>query len=116
MTPKRPASVPESATLIYPGQTFFPGVGVQLNTLTSIQKQIDRANSQADLNYARALSDWNTNAPIYAAYHLQGPPEPVPPPHTSLKLTYADIAGNEITDPNVYGTGLQYCWVEEIYG
>ena len=88
MIPKRPASVSESATLVYPGQSFQPGIGVQVYTLQSMQKQIDHANSMADLNYARALSDWNQNAPIYAAYHMQGPPQPLPPPHASLKIVW----------------------------
>ena len=115
MIPKRPASVSESATLVYPGQSFQPGIGVQVYTLQSMQKQIDHANSMADLNYARALSDWNQNAPIYAAYHMQGPPQPLPPPHASLKIMYSDVSGNVITDTAITGTGLEYAWVEEIY-
>jgi hypothetical protein len=115
MTPKRPASVPDTATLVYPGQSFIPGIGVQFNTLKSMQSQLDHANNNSDLVYARALEDYNTNAPIYAAYHMQGPPQPVPPQHASLKITYADASGNVLTDPNVTGTGLEYAWVEEVY-
>ena len=69
----------------------------------------------AELNYARALSDWNQNAPIYAAYHMQGPPQPLPPPHATLKITYSDVSGNVITDPAITATGLEYAWVEEFY-
>ena len=116
MIPQRPASVSAAAICVYPGESFAPGIGVQVNTLKTIQSQVDHANNQIDLNYARALSDWKQNAPQYAAYHLQGPPQPLPPPHGALKLTYADVSGNVITDPAVYDTGLEYCWVEEIYG
>lgn len=115
MTPKRPSNVAEGATLVYPGQQFGPGVGVQAATLRSIQSQIDRINHSALLNWERALSDWQINQQIDLAYHLPVPPQPVAPPLLTLKITYADVSGNVITDPALIASGMQYAWVEEVY-
>ena len=115
MTPKRPASVPADATLIYPGQSFGPGVGVQAATIRAIQAQIDRINSQATLNYARAVADWNINKQIDEAYNLPVPPQPAAPHLIHLNIVYADVNGGIITDPAAIATGLEYAWVEEKY-
>jgi hypothetical protein len=115
MTPVKPTGVSQDAALVYPGQQFGPGVGVQAATLRSIQSQIDRINNAALLNYERALSDWQINQQIDAAYHLPIPPQPQVPANLALKVTYSDMSGNIITDPAVTATGLMYAWVEEVY-
>lgn len=115
MTPARPTQVSPDATLVYPGQQFGPGIGVQAATLRSIQSQIDRINNAALLNYERGLSDWQINQQIDAAYHLPIPPQPQPPKTLTMKITYADVSGDQITDPAIQQTGLQYAWVEEVY-
>ena len=113
MTPVRPSTVPTSATLIWPGQSFGPGIGVQAATLQAIQAQLDRYNKNASLSYERALADWNMNSQIDAAYGLPVPPQPVAPKLLTMTVVYADVGGNIITDAASNATGLNYAWVEE---
>lgn len=115
MTPKRPAFVTADATLIYPGQSFGPGVGVQAATLRAIAAQIEQINSRAELNYARGMQDWNTNKAIDEAYGLPVPPAPAAPHLIKLTVVYADVNGTVITDPAITSSGLEYAWVEEKY-
>lgn len=115
MTPKRPANVPADATLIYPGQSFGPGVGVQAATLKAIAAQIEQINSRAELNYSRGMQDWNTNRLIDESWGLPVPPKPAAPQMIQLTIVYADVNGTLITDPATIATGLEYAWVEEKY-
>lgn len=115
MQPVRPESVPADATLIYPGQSFGPGVGVQSATLRAITAQIDRINANAELVYERALEDWNTNKQIDQAYNLPVPPQPAAPRLIKVTIVYADIEGNIITDSGEILSGLLYAWCEERY-
>src|SRR5262245_51820306 len=106
----RPQGVPADATLIYPGQTFGPGIGVQQLTILSIQAQISSMNARADLNYVHALQDWITNAAIYAGYGMPVPPPPAKPVHITLNVVYADASGN-IVPPPAGADGMHYAWV-----
>lgn len=110
--PNRPQSVPANATLIYPGQTFGPGLGVQKATLIAIQAQINYANAQKSLSYAGAFRDWTTNAQIYQSYGMTVPPPPTQPPLRNLNIIYADVSGNIVTVPGG-DDGLHYAWVWE---
>ena len=112
MTPVRPKAVSSDATLIYPGQSFGPGIGVQQATLQAISAQIARMNANANLHYANAMRDWSANADIDRYLHLPVPPQPPAPRLITLKITYADMNGTVITDPSGQD-GLHYAWVEE---
>ena len=108
----RPTTVPSDAILIYPGQTFGPGIGVQWATLLAISAQISKMNWQADDRYASAARDWAANASIYAGLGMPIPPPPAQPVHQMLNVAYADAAGNVI--PAASGAdGLHYAWVWE---
>lgn len=110
MIPVRPKTVSADATLIYPGQTFGPGFGIQQATLTAIQASADRMNANERLRFANAYRDWQANAAIDAYLGL-----PIPPMPTSnvitLAITYADDQGNVVTGPDSWN-GLHNAWVD----
>lgn len=112
MTPVRPKSVSQNATLIYPGQSFGPGFGVQQATIASILATINRQNANANFHYANAMRDWKMNADIDAAYNLPVPPPPSVPLTITAKIVYADLGGNELTDANA-ANGLNYAWLDQ---
>ena len=112
-TPNRPKNVSADATLVYPGQTFGPGFGVQQATLASIFSQVSHQNANTNLHFANAMRDWQLNADIYKGLNLPVPPPPASPKVINLKVTYADQAGNVIAGPEG-ASGLQYAWVEYV--
>ena len=114
MNATRPQGVPTDATLLYPDQTFPPGVGVQGKTITVITAQNAAANAKNDLFFQRAMADWNANKAQYEAYHLRVPPAPFPPPKIVDKIVYANQDGS-IVDPPTGADGLHYAWVWEEY-
>jgi len=109
----RPANVPEGATLIYPGQTYGPGVGVQQATLTQINAIIARQNASAMQHYANAYRDWATNAAIYESLGMPVPPAPAKPKLDTLEVVYADIGGNVVPPPEG-ADGLHYAWCWQV--
>jgi hypothetical protein len=114
MTFIRPQGVSENATLIYPGQTFFPGLGVQLATIVKISAIIQTQNARAATHYANGLQDWLTNASIYA--NLMGmpvPPPPAKPQETRLNVVYATQDGTVVAAPPG-ADGLHGAWIEEV--
>jgi len=109
----RPSSVSPNATLIYPGQTYGPGVGVQQATIAQINAIIARANSNLMFHYANGYRDWSTNAQIYHDMGLPVGPPPPAPHCTKLSVVYAD-QGGDVVDPPEGADGLHYAWVEEV--
>ena len=112
MTPVRPKSVSPEATLIYPGQNFGPGFGVQQATLTAISTQIARQNANLNLHYANAMRDWTANAEIDKYLGLPDLPAPPKPHLITLKITYADINGT-VTNDQTSEDGNHYAWLEQ---
>jgi hypothetical protein len=113
MTFTRPHGVSENATLIYPGQTFGPGLGVQLATIIRIAAIIATSYARALTHYANGLQDWLTNASIYAGLGMPIPPAPVKPPSTHLAIVYATPDGTIVPAP-AGADGLHAAWVEEL--
>lgn len=113
MTPQRPAGVSETATLIYPGQTYGPGYGVQQASIARIAAIIGKQNADAMIHYSNALRDWTENAAIYKGLGMPVPPAPIAPHVTKLHIIYGDIAGNPVDSPEG-ADGLHYAWVEEV--
>lgn len=109
----RPANVPESATLIYPGQTYGPGLGVQQATIAQINAIIAKQNADALGHYGRALHDWAENAAQYQACGMPVPPPPAKPALEKLEIVYADISGNVVPPPEG-ADGLHYAWVWQV--
>ena len=112
MSATRPQGVPPEATLIYPGQTFGPGLGVQQATILTIEAQIAMQNAAAAQRYVAALKDWIANAQIYQMIGMPIPAPPVKPAHITLNVVYADAAGN-VVPPPAGADGLHYAWVWE---
>ncbi len=113
MIPQRPANVPDTATYVYPGQMFGPGLGEQFLFLARLFAIIAKENADDALNYANALRDYLTNAPIYASLGIQNPrPAPVKPTARVVKIQYVDNGGNEV-DPVTGADGLHGAWTWE---
>lgn len=99
--------------MIYPGQMYGPGIGVQSATITSIEATIGHANANKSTNYANALRDWTANAANYIDCGMPVPPPPAKAALTKLTVVYADVNGTVLPAP----TGLTdhlYAWVWEI--
>ncbi len=113
-TPTRPESVPEAATVIYPGQQFGPGVGVQAATIKSIEAQNAHLNANTMLRYESALSDWQYNAEWAKSAHQRIPPPPPPPQIITTTVVYATQDGT-VVPPPAGADGTHYAWVWETY-
>ncbi|HZD06914.1 MAG TPA: hypothetical protein VE176_01635 [Candidatus Limnocylindrales bacterium] len=109
----RPAHVPEDATLIYPGQLYGPGLGVQQATITRINSIIAKSNADQMVHYSNALGDWATNAGIYSSLGMPVPPPPVKPATQKLDVVFADQGGN-VVDPPLGADGLHYAWIWQV--
>ncbi len=110
----RPASVPEDATFIPPGQTFGPGLGVQQATIRNIQAQNAKQNVQTESYYARGLQDWAVNAQQYKALGMRVPPPPQEPAKIVTNVVYSDPDG-AVVQPPAGADGLHGAWVWETY-
>ncbi len=110
----RPPGVPEYATVIPPGQTFGPGIGVQQATLVSIEAQVSHQNDQKMQVYAQGMKDWTYNAQWAVYAHQPVPPPPVKPQIATMQVVYAEGGGNVVAPP-LGADGLHYAWTWETY-
>ncbi len=113
MNATRPRNVPADATLIYPGQTYGPGYGVQQATIARIESIIGRGNANTMLHYANAYVDWAANASQYEAYGMPVPPAPARPAVQQLEIIYATVGGDIVAPPEG-ADGLHYAWIWQV--